>query len=176
MWRGDGGGLIAWLASLVGADGPASGEHDVFGDGCAEVVGGVAGESSVELVAVMRRIWVGPLHSPVRVEDLLGLGCLASSGCIEAYRVGGARLGVSGQSLVDHVFEAPGEGLVVLFAGDEDGGLSGRVCRYIRLPGECQWLAVHAGCLHGGCRAGIDSAWLALPSSPMHDADEKPDA
>ena len=87
----------------------------------------------------MRRIWVGPLRSPVRVEDLLGLGCLASSGCIEAYRVGGARLGVSGQSLVDHVFEAPGEGLVVLFAGDEDGGLSGRVCRYIRLQGVAVW-------------------------------------
>ena len=49
------------------------------------------------------------------------------------------------------------------------------VCQ-VSLFGECQWLAVHAGCLHGGCRAGIDSAWLALPSSPMHDADEKPDA
>ena len=63
--------------------------------------------------------------------------------------MGHALLVVSGQRLVDRVVEASGEGLVVLPAGDEDGGWSRLAGGYVRLPGtvvpaERQCLAVHA--------------------------------
>ena len=62
-WRGDGGGFLTELAALVGVGapggvgvfaGPFGGEGEILGDGLAEVLGDVAGELSVELVAFAR--------------------------------------------------------------------------------------------------------------------------
>ena len=80
--------------------------------------------------------------------------------------MGGARLHFSGQRLVDRVVEAPGEGLAVLPAGDEDGGWPRLAGRNLRLPGavvpaEFEWLSVHAGCFQSGRLGGVESGWLA---------------
>ena len=65
VWWGDGGGFVAELAALVGADppggvggfaGPFGVEGEVFCDGFAEVVGDFANEPSVELVAAAGRV------------------------------------------------------------------------------------------------------------------------
>ena len=129
VWRGDGGGFVAQLAAPVGADGPrgsgvftgpVGGERDVFSDGCAEVVGDLPGEPSVELVAVAGRIGGGPLGPAVRVGDLLVFGLGVSLSCVEGDCMGGVCSGVSGQWLADRVVEVLGEGLIVLSAGDGD--------------------------------------------------------
>ena len=154
-WGGDGGLLSAELAALVGVDGPSAwrpvgGENEVLGDGLAEVVGDVAGEPSVELVAFACRVRGGPLHPAVWGGEILICWFGVSSVRIKSDFVSGSLLVVSGQCLVDRVAEAPGERLIVLFAGDGDGGWSGLAGGDFRLPGvvfpgECQCLAVHAG-------------------------------
>ena len=169
VWRGDSGLLPAHLAALVWVDSPRvvgvlacpfGGEGEVFCDGFAEVVGDFANEPSVEQVAFARRVGRRSLHSTVRVGDLLQVRRLASSCCVEADRVCGACLCVSGQLLVDRVAEASVEGLAVLFADDSDGGLSRFVGGSLDLPGsvlfaEFHWLAVHAGCFQNRCLRGV---------------------
>ena len=80
--------------------------------------------------------------------------------------MGGVCCGVSGQRLADRVVEALGEGLVVLPAGECDGGWSGLAGGHVRLPGvaglgECEGLAVHAGCFQNGCLCGVGPCRLA---------------
>ena len=142
--RGDGGGFAAKLAALVWADlpcvvpafgRPLGGQGQVLVNGLAEVVGHVADEPSVELVAFARRIGGGPLHPAVRGRDLLVSWFGVSAVCVERDRVGGVWLRVSGQRSVDRVLEASGEGLVVLPAGDEDGGWPRLTGEDLRLPG-----------------------------------------
>ena len=88
VWRGDGGGFVAQLAAPVGVDGPrgsgvftgpVGGERDVFSDGFAEVVGGVAGEPSVELVAVAYRVGGGSFGPAVRGGALWSSGLVFAS-------------------------------------------------------------------------------------------------
>ena len=69
-------------------------KSEVLGYRPAEVVGDIVDEPSVELVTSTLRVGGGPLHPTVGVVDLLGLGCLASSGCIEGDRVGGILLDI----------------------------------------------------------------------------------
>ena len=66
VWRGDGSGFVAKLAAPVGVDPPrvvlcvgrpVGGESEVLGDGLAEIVGDIADEPSVKLVAFTH--WVG---------------------------------------------------------------------------------------------------------------------
>ena len=158
VWRNDGGGFPAQLAALVGADaplvvlafGPLGGEGEVLVDGLAEVVGDAAGEPSVEQEAFARRVGCGPLHPAQRVGHLLRVRFRASSVRVEADRVCGSLLVVSGHGLVDRVVEASGEGLAVLPAGDGDDGWTRLACRDFRLPdaaglAEFERLAVQAG-------------------------------
>ena len=157
--RGDGGLLLAELAAVVGADAPrvvglfgrpVGGEGEALVDGLAEVVGDAAGEPSVEPVALACGVGGGPLDSAVRCGEMLICGFGASAARIESNCVGRALLIFSDQRLVDRVVEASGEGLAVLAAGDEDGGLSGLAGGDLRPPGlvvlaERQCLPVHAG-------------------------------
>ena len=188
VWRGDGGGLVAQLAALVGADAPlgvpacgrpVGGQGQVLADGPAEVVGDLAGEPPVEQEAFPRRVGVGALHPAVRGGDMLVCWHGASSACVEAGRERGSWLRSSCQRLVDRVPEAPGEGLAVLPARDENSCLSGLAGGHVRLPGavapgERQCLAVQAGRFQDGRLHGVEPgglACLALPvQAPREDA------
>ena len=158
-WRSNRGLLSSCLAAFVGVDfpgvvgvfeGPFGGEGEVLGDGFAEVVGGVAGEPSVELVAVAYRVGGGSFGPAVRGGDILVFGFGACFACVEGDCMGGVCSGVSGQRLVDRVVQALGEGLTVLSASECDGGWSGLAGGYVRLPGvaglvEFEGLTVQAG-------------------------------
>ena len=174
-WWGDGGGFLTELAALVGVDspggvgvfaGPFGGEGEILGDGPAEIVGDVAGEPSVELVAFARRVGGGALDSAVDWLDVLVLRGRASFARVEMDCIGGALLDLSGQGLVDRVAEASGEGLIALFSGDSDDGLLGSVGGHVRLPGilisgEVEWLAVQAGCFQDGRLDGVGLGWFS---------------
>ena len=151
--------MSSCLAALVGVDfprvvgvfeGPFGGEGKVLGDGSAEVVGDLPDEPSVELVAVACRVGGGPPGPAVRGGDTLVCGFGASHSCVEVDRQCRASFGVPGQGLVDGVVQVLGEWLVVLSAGECDGGWSGLVGGSLRLPGvaglgERQCLAIDAG-------------------------------
>ena len=73
-WRGDGGGLVAQLATLIGIDlprvvgvfaRPLGGQGQILGDGPAEIVGDLVDEPSVEQIAFARRVGGGALHPAV---------------------------------------------------------------------------------------------------------------
>ena len=141
--RGDDGGFPAQLAALVGADaprivsaflGPFGGQGQVPGDGLAEIVGDLPDEPSVEQEALARRVGGGPLHSPIRSSELLVCWFGFSAARVEVDRECGSWFGGSCQRLVGRVRKAPDEGLPVLPAGDEDGGLSRLAGGYVRLP------------------------------------------
>ena len=159
VWRGDGGGFPAQLTTFVGADTPRvvrvlacpfGGEGEVACDGLAEVIRDFANEPPVELVAFTYGVGRRPFRSAIRVGDLLRVRCRASFACIEVDCMASFRLGISGQGLVDGVFQASGERFAVLLPGNGDGCLSRLTGRNLCLQGaaflaECQRLAVQAG-------------------------------
>ena len=131
VWRGDGRGLVAQLAALVGADAPRAvpacgrplgGQGQVLVDGPAEVVGDFAGEPSVEQEAFARRVGGRPLHPAVSGGEMLVCWFRASSVRVESDRERGSWLNALRQRLVDRVVEAHAERLAVLPPDECDGG------------------------------------------------------
>ena len=126
------------------------GKGEIFSDGLAEVVGDFTNEPPVELVTFTHRVRRRPLNPAIRIGDLLWVRCFASFDGIESDLVSGALFSVSGQWPIDHVIEAFGERLAVVFANDGDDCWTRLVSGYVRLPGvvflaERQCVAVHAG-------------------------------
>ena len=96
--QGDPGASFCWPgggfeAPGAGYPGPFGGQGDVAGDGLGEVVGGVAGEPSVEQVAVPGRV-LGP-GGLSAAGDALGGRSGSAVGVVEGDGVGCACLGLA---------------------------------------------------------------------------------
>ena len=126
------------------------GKGEILSDGLAEVVGDFTNEPPVELVTFTHRVRRRPLNPAIRIGDLLLVRCFASFGGIESDLVSGALFSVSGQWPFDHVIEAFGERLAVVFANDGDDCWTRLVSGRLRLPGivffaQSEWQTVQAG-------------------------------